>query len=103
MRIGRVVGNVVSTVKDEALSSYKLLVVEYLNPLSMEPEDYREIATDCVCAGVGDIVIVDTDGGAGNMIHHDDNVMTDRICCAILESYTCYENAVYTPHSAESV
>ena len=55
MRIGRVVGNLVSTVKDGALRPYKLLVVEYLCPLTMEPEGEREIATDCVCAGVGDI------------------------------------------------
>ena len=62
MRIARVVGNLVSTVKDEALRPYKLLLVEYLNPMTMEPEDGREIATDCVDAGVGDIVVVDTDG-----------------------------------------
>ena len=46
-------GNLVSTVKDRALPPYKLLLVEYLNPMTMEPEGEREIATDCVCAGVG--------------------------------------------------
>ena len=103
MRIGRVVGNVVSNIKDHALSPYKLLIVEYLNPLTMEPEDVREIATDCVCAGIGDIVVVDTDGGAGNMIHGDDQVMTDRICCAIVESYNCHEHTVRTRHGGESL
>ena len=98
MRIARVVGNVVSTIKDGALSPYKLLLVEYLNPLTMEPEDYTEIATDCLCAGVGDIVVVDTDGGAGNMIHRDDWVMTDRICCAIVENFSCHESVVHTRH-----
>ena len=48
MRIGRVVGNLVSTVKDGALPPYKLLLVEYLNPMTMEPEGEREIATDLV-------------------------------------------------------
>lgn len=98
MRIARVVGNLISTVKDEALSSYKLLLVEYLNPMNMKPEGEREIATDCVCAGVGDIVLVDTDGGAGNMLHGDKNVMTDRVCCAIIESYTCGGKRTITRH-----
>ena len=100
MRIARVVGNLVSTIKDEALRPYKLLLVEYLNPMTMEPEDGREIATDCVDAGVGDIVVVDTDGGAGNMLHGDNNVMTDRICCAIVESYTCDGKKTVTRHGA---
>ena len=100
MRIGRVVGNLVSTVKDDALSPYKLLIVEYLSPLTMEPEGEREIATDCVCAGVGDIVLVDTDGGAGNMIHGDNTVMTDRICCGIIDSFTCRGERTVTRHGA---
>ena len=98
MRIGRVVGNLVSTVKDRALPPYKLLLVEYLNPMTMEPEGEREIATDCVYAGVGDIVVVDTDGGAGNMLHGDNNVMTDRICCAIIDSFTCHGQKTVTRH-----
>ena len=88
----------VSTVKDGALRPYKLLVVEYMCPLTMEPEGEREIATDCVCAGVGDIVVVDTDGGAGNMLHGDNNVMTDRICCAIIDSFTCHGQKTVTRH-----
>lgn len=103
MRIARVVGNLISTVKDEALTPYKLLLVEYLNPMTMEPENTREIATDCVCAGVGDIVIVDTDGGAGNMLHGDDNVMTDRICCAIVENYSCHGICTVTHHGGGGV
>ena len=98
MRIGRVVGNLVSTVKDDALPPSKLLLVEYLNPMTMEPEGEREMATDCVCAGVGDIVVVDTDGGAGNMLHGDNNVMTDRICCAIIDSFTCHGQKTVTRH-----
>lgn len=100
MKIAKVVGNVVSTVKDEALAPYKLLVVEYLDPLTLEPAGEQEIATDCVCAGAGDIVLVDTDGGAGNMIHGDWNVMTDRICCAIIERVNCYGKTLVTRHGA---
>ncbi len=100
MRIGRVVGNLVSTVKDAALAPYKLLLVEYLCPLTMEPEGEREIATDCVCAGVGDIVLVDTDGGAGNMLHGDNTVMTDRVCCGIIDSFPCHGERTVTRHGA---
>jgi len=98
MRIGRVVGNLISTVKDDGLQSYKLLIVEYLSPLTMVPEDVREIATDCVDAGVGDIVLVDCDGGACNMLLGDDTVMIDRVACAIIDSFTCYDKKTVTRH-----
>ncbi len=101
MRIARVVGNLISTVKDGALAPYKLLLVEYLNPMTLEPESGREIATDCVDAGVGDIVVVDTDGGACNILLGDNMVMTDRTCCAILESFTCHGKKTVTRHGAD--
>ncbi len=100
MRIARVVGNLISTIKDDALSPYKLLLVEYLDPMTLQPEDNREIATDCVDAGVGDIVVVDTDGGAGNILHGDDRVMIDRVCCAIVESFTCHGRKIVTHHGS---
>jgi len=62
MNLGRVVGTVVSTRKDERLIGFKLLVVRYLDP------DGREkgyvVAVDTVDAGLRDHVLVVTGSSA---------------------------------------
>jgi len=60
MRVGRVIGSVVSTIKDEKLHGAKLLVVEPLEANSQEPF----VAIDTVGAGKGEIVLVSTGGAA---------------------------------------
>lgn len=87
MRLAKVVGNVVSTIKDEYYHSYKLMLVEFFRPDGM-PEDTRKIAIDCVDAGVGDTVIVNTDGGAANILLQDNQVIGDLTICGIVDSYT---------------
>jgi microcompartment protein CcmK/EutM len=87
MRLAKVVGNVVSTIKDEYYHSYKLMLVEFFQP-NGTPEDTRKIAFDCVDAGIGDIVIVNTDGGAGNILLCDDMAIVDFTICGIIDSYT---------------
>ena len=66
MRLARVVGNVVSTIKDEGYYGQKLLIIEYID-CEGNPEGPRVIAFDNAEAGVGDVVIVNVDGGAANM------------------------------------
>lgn len=57
MYLGRVIGTVVSTSKNENLIGMKLLVVEKLTE-RLEREGSSEIAVDSVGAGAGEIVIV---------------------------------------------
>jgi microcompartment protein CcmK/EutM len=61
MLIGRVVGNVVSTVKNKKLEGAKLLLVQ---PLDLEGRDRGTavLAIDSVDAGVGDRVLLTLDG-----------------------------------------
>lgn len=56
MLVGKVIGTVTATRKDEALVGSKLLVTQ---PLDMEgsPKDHPIIAVDTVGAGVGETVI----------------------------------------------
>ena len=79
MRLARVVGNVVSTIKDEGYKGQKLMIVEYLNEHG-QPGGARQIAFDCADAGVGDIVIVNTDGGAANMFLGKQCIADITIC-----------------------
>ena len=55
MQIARVIGNVVSTVKNEALTGRKFLLVQTLNA-NLEPTGKPQIALDAVGAGVGELV-----------------------------------------------
>ena len=89
MRLARVVGNVVSTIKDDGYTGKKLMLVEYLEP-DGTPAGPRMIAFDCADAGVGDIVLVNIDGGAGNMLLDDDYAIVDLVICGIVDSYTAF-------------
>ena len=86
MRIARVVGNVVSTVKDRSYNGFKLMIVEYLSE-DGSPAGARQIAFDAADAGVGDVVLVNVDGGAAKMLL-DEEIIADLTICGVLDSYT---------------
>jgi len=67
VRVARVTGEVVSTVKHPALRGWKLLVIAYENDQGeLEPDDV--IALDSVDAGVGDRVLVNDEGGGAAQV-----------------------------------
>ena len=55
MYLGRVVGCVVSTMKDDNLMGQRLLIVQPLTP-RLEPTGKRQVCTDCAGAGAGELV-----------------------------------------------
>lgn len=57
MLLGKVVGTVVSTQKDEGLDGLKLLVVQVINPEAELQKGYV-VAADAVGSGMGEVVIV---------------------------------------------
>ncbi|MBN2542311.1 EutN/CcmL family microcompartment protein [bacterium] len=57
MELGKIVGNVVATRKNERLKGYKLLVAEYITP-NCELKGAHVVGVDLVDAGVGDIVLI---------------------------------------------
>lgn len=56
MQIGRVIGTVIATRKDERLTGCKLMVTQPLN-LDFKPSGNPLITVDTVGAGIGEIVI----------------------------------------------
>ncbi|MDR1576440.1 MAG: EutN/CcmL family microcompartment protein [Treponema sp.] len=87
MKIARVVGNLISTIKDESFHGYKLMIVECLNP-DGTPDGTRQIAFDAAHAGIGDTVLVNIDGGAANMFTGDQALIADWTICGVLDSFT---------------
>ncbi len=57
MKIGRIIGNIWATRKDERLAGIKLLVVQPLNLLTEGPIEAPIVAADIIGAGVGEKVI----------------------------------------------
>lgn len=61
MLICKVIGNVVSTCKQDAIVAKKLMIVQEIHLLGTKK---TIIAVDCVDAGIGDTVIVTHEGGS---------------------------------------
>ena len=55
MYLGRVVGRIVSTMKDRNLIGQRLLVVQPLSP-NLESTGKRQVCADCTGAGAGELV-----------------------------------------------
>ena len=55
MQLARVIGNVVSTIKNESLQAKKLMIVQTLDA-DLQPKGNPLIALDAVGAGVGELV-----------------------------------------------
>ena len=94
MKIARVTGTVVSTIKYEKYVGYKLLKVRHLT-LEGEPTGEELIALDAACAGVGDIVLVNNDGGAAQMIANDFKLIASVTICGVIDSYTWQGHTVH--------
>ena len=87
MRLARVVGNVVSTVKEPTHSNYKLLIVRYLDGEG-NPVETEQIVFDGADAGVGDLVLVNVDGRAAKMLLHDKEIIADNTVCGVIDHWT---------------
>jgi microcompartment protein CcmK/EutM len=67
MYIGKVIGNVVSTIKISHLEGRRLLLVDQLD-LDGQETGYYDIAVDVVQAGPGDTVLVIDEGNGARQI-----------------------------------
>ncbi len=55
MQLARVIGTVITTIKNESLHGRKLLVIQTLNK-NLKPQGKAMVAVDSVGAGVGELV-----------------------------------------------
>ena len=94
MKLGRVTGTVVSTVKYDSYVGMKLLKVRHLD-LAMNEVGEELVALDAAHAGVGDIVLVNNDGGAAQMIFEDKTLIASVTICGVVDSFTCQGKTTY--------
>ncbi len=84
MYLATVVGDVVSTHKNERLEGKKLLLVRRLS-LEMAPEGGEVIALDVVDAGVGDKVLVVQEGSSARKIFDDQWIPVQAVIVGVLD------------------
>jgi microcompartment protein CcmK/EutM len=87
MRLARVVGHVVSTVKEKTHTNYKLLIVEFVDQFGGATAE-RQIVVDGADAGAGDLVLVNVDGGAAKMLLKDKDIIIDNTICGVIDHWT---------------
>jgi microcompartment protein CcmK/EutM len=85
MQLGRVVGTLVSTRKDERLAGLKFLVVKDLS-LDLEEAGSGVVAADAVGAGVGEVVLYAT-GSSARQTAATDGRPVDAAIMAIVDSF----------------
>jgi len=82
--LGTVVGDVVSTHKNERLEGKRLLLVRRLT-LDLTPEGTETICLDVVDAGVGDKVLVVQEGSSARKIFADDWIPVQAVIVGVLD------------------
>jgi ethanolamine utilization protein EutN len=91
MYIGRVVGSVVATIKNEAFEGYKLLLVDRLD-LMGKPDGYYDIAVDVAQAGVGDTVMVIDEGNGARQILRREVAPVRAVIVGVVDDVELVEN-----------
>ena len=85
MKLGRVVGSVVSTRKDPSLDATKLLIVENLTT-TLEREGGYVVAVDSVGAGAGEVVLY-ASGSSARLTAVTKDRPVDAVIMAIVDSF----------------
>ena len=93
MLIGKVVGSVVATRKDEKLANQKLLVVQ-VHDHENRPKEQYVVAVDSVGAGTEDMVLYAT-GSSARQTTLTDGKPCDAVVMAVVDSWDLGGDNVY--------
>jgi microcompartment protein CcmK/EutM len=85
MILARVIGNVVSTNKEPKIKGIKFLLIEKINPSTMQGEKDYLVAMDCVGAGKGEIVFY-VAGSSARMTKVTEGKPSDVAIISIVDS-----------------
>lgn len=84
MTICKIIGDIVSTVKNKHFTGKKILIVQPLN-LNGDPKGNAFLALDTVQAGVGDRVLVMREGGSARIVFNDNNIPVQAVITAVVD------------------
>ena len=86
MKLAKVIGNVVATVKTESHQNLKLMVVQPIDR-SGEPSGDSFIAVDSAQAGIGDTVLIVEEGGSARQVLARPEGAVDAVIVGIVDYY----------------
>jgi microcompartment protein CcmK/EutM len=101
MFIGKVVGTVVSTVKDEKVVDLKFQIVQELDEHNRPREKYV-VAADTVGAGQGDLVLF-AQGSSARQTTLTDGRPIDAAIFAVIDSWDVDDEVVYQKEGLEAL
>lgn len=99
MFIGKVVGTVVSTIKDPKLAALPFQIVQELDEAA-RPRNRYVVAVDTVGAGVGDLVLF-ASGSSARQTMQTDGRPIDAAIMAIIDSWDVDGQFVYQKEGLE--
>ncbi len=99
MILGRVIGTLVASRKDEGLSGHSFLVLRQLGADGQEKDGYV-VAVDAVGAGVGEVVLYATGSSARQTVRTKDRPC-DAVIMAIVDSWEVGGREVYRKTPAD--
>jgi len=85
MILGKVIGNVVSTIKHPVYQGYKILIVQPVNEKE-ELQGKTILALDTVQAGIGDTVLVIDEGNSSRLIMNNSTAPVRTMIVGIVDS-----------------
>jgi len=85
MILGKVIGNVVSTIKLPVYQGYKILIVQPVNDKEV-PQGESVLALDTVQAGVGDTVLVIDEGNSSRLIMNNSTAPVRTMIVGIVDA-----------------
>ena len=85
MTLGRVIGNLVSTQKNEKLEGTKLMLVQPLD-LEIKPRGVPILAIDGVEAGVGDLILLIQDGRSAQLVLGKGTAAVDAAIIGVVDA-----------------
>ena len=94
MILARARGKVISTMKSEKLSGYKLLIVTPIDIDSFQETGAPVVSVDTVGAGEGDVVLV-VGGSSARQTDQTENRPVDSAIVAVIDSVFHQEKCVY--------
>jgi len=71
MQLGRVIGHATSTIKHPSMNGWRMAVVQPLNA-ARQPEADAILAADSLGSGIGNVVVLNSDGKAARELIGDD-------------------------------
>lgn len=94
MILARVVGTVVSTRKEEKIEGIKFLLLEKIDPVTLQGKGDYLVAMDCVGAGKGEIVFY-VSGSSARMTAITEGKPSDAAIVAIVDEIEVDGKVVY--------